>query len=88
MDCQYCPNFKCKLLGDFNRHIKTDGHVKNKEIKEKEKENDFLFNYHIYYVMWSKKMKKVNKQFINKAILPRHVYEMKETLKIIQKINK
>jgi hypothetical protein len=81
LKCNYCQNFQCKLKSDYNRHIQTEGHVKNKEIKE-------LMNNHIYYVMWSKKINKVNKQFKDRAMFPRHIYEMKETLEIINsKIN-
>jgi hypothetical protein len=87
--CKYCPQFYCKLKSDYKRHIETKTHLENsKEIKEKEKEKELLINYHINYITWNYKISKVNKQFIDRAIYPRHIYEMKETLeKIKSKIN-
>jgi hypothetical protein len=90
MNCSHCLNFRCVLKSDYNRHILTKSHIKNKDLNDamcslhskNETINDAMYSLHTRdhdLLIHQRKLKPVHKQFWKQADYAIHVYKLKQS---------
>ena len=87
MNCQYCPNFSCKLKSDYSRHLLSTSHLANEKMVCNITSNHIRFSKVLNEIKNKKVESKdrlierklcLNREFIHRAFFPMHVYNTKE----------
>jgi hypothetical protein len=73
-ECKKC-NYTTSRKYNLELHNKSKGHLNRIEVNTLNEVNT--------YIIWNKKIQKVNNEFHSKASFPRHKYEFKSSLALI-----